>query len=66
MVKAINDTAVPNGLDPSLLVVEVIPRIPINPRNLPDKIVRLKDMKSDLEEAARMTAQPRLLTAIST
>lgn len=48
------------------LVFGVMPRLPINPRDLPDQIARSKAMKDAREEAVRINAQSRLVTAIST
>lgn len=40
-VKAMNDTARPKGLVPTLLVFGALPKIPIYPENLPDQMTRI-------------------------
>lgn len=64
-IKAINDTARPNGLVPTLLVLGVMPRLPIRPHNLPEQVLRMKAIKEARDEAVKLVAQTRLATAVA-
>lgn len=64
-VEAVNDTAGSNVLVPIFLMFGVMPRLSINPSNLPVQIARLKAMKDVREEALRTIVQSRLVRANS-
>lgn len=64
-IKAINDTAGPNGLVPTLLGFSVMIPLSIRPQNLPDQVIRLKAMKEARDEAVKLVARSRLATAIT-
>lgn len=64
-VKAVNDTAGPAGLVPTLLVFGVMPRLPIHPKNLPDQRDWMNAMKLARAEMSRITANERMRTALS-
>lgn len=49
-----NVTTGVNGLSPTLKLFAVIPKKPINPRELPTKIERLKSIKSVREKMSKM------------
>lgn len=51
---------------PTILVFGVMPRLPVNPRILPDQIAQRKAMNDAREDAASITAQWRHTTAIPT
>lgn len=64
-IKAVNDTAGPNGLVPTLLVFGVLPRLPIHPRDLPDQRDRMQAMQVARAEMARITARARVHVALN-
>lgn len=61
-IKAINDTAGPNGLIPTHLVFGVMPQIPIKSHNLPHQVAKVKAMKEARDEAVILVARTRLET----
>lgn len=63
--KAVNDTAGPRGLVPTLLVFGISPRLPISPKELPGQIQRMKAMKAARREMSRITAQARITMALT-
>lgn len=64
-VKAFNDTAGPKGLVPTLLVFGILPRMPVNPRDLPEQRVRFKIMKDARDEMTKLTALTRIQRALN-
>lgn len=63
-VRAMNDTAGPNGLVPTLLVFGILPRIQIVPSKLPDQIQRLHAMKQARNEMAKVISSSKLTRAL--
>lgn len=61
--KASNDTAGPSGLVPTLLVFDVLPRIPLVPRHLPGHTSRMKALNEACKEMTRISHMARLKTA---
>ena len=59
-VKAINDTAGPNGLVPTLLLFGVMPRIPHEPAVFPDNNARIKEMEAARKELEIIAAKARV------
>lgn len=59
-VKALNDTAGPNGLVPSLLLFGVMPRIPTEPATYPDTNARIQAMESPRDELEVINARARV------
>ena len=62
-VKAMNDSAGPQGLVPTVLILGVMPRIPVVPSELPDQISRMTAMHSVRKEMAAVIAREHLNTA---
>lgn len=63
-VKALNDTAGPEGLVPSLLVFGVIPSLGNTEANLVDQERRFRAMHLAPAEAAKITAEERIRIAL--
>lgn len=63
-VKAVNDTAGPSGLVPTLLVFGVLPRMPLHPKELPNQRERMRLMTVARNEMNKLTAQTRVDQAI--
>lgn len=63
-VEAINETAGPNGLVPTLLVFGVFPRIPLLTAELPSQVQRMNAMASARQEASRPVARSCLRKAL--
>lgn len=63
-VKAMNDSAGPHGLVPTLLVFGVMPRIPIAPADLPEQVARMKAMISARSEMTAVMAKSKLSTVL--
>lgn len=63
-VKAMNDTAGPPGLVPTLLVFGCMPRIPITPLDLPSQIQRMKAIASARREMSQIMAKQRIAKAL--
>ena len=63
-IKAMNDSAGPQGLVPTLSIFGVMPRIPVVPSELPEQISRMPAMHSARKEMAAVIAKDRLSTAI--
>lgn len=63
-IKALNDTAGPKGLVPTLLVFGALPRTPIEPTELPGQIQRMEAMKTSRKEMAAIMAQCRVNQAL--
>lgn len=64
-LKAVNDTAGPNGLVPTLLVFGVIPRIPLRASQLPNQIVRMNAMADARKEMEQIVARSRIAAALN-
>jgi Reverse transcriptase (RNA-dependent DNA polymerase) len=64
-IKALNDTAGPEGLVPSLLVFGVLPRFPVSHTQLPDQQTRMAALSAARAEAETITAELRLRLASS-
>lgn len=64
-VKAMNDTAGPKGLVPSLLLFGEIPRIPHTPKEHVDANVRIKAMETARNEYETILAQTRVRTTLN-
>ena len=62
--KALNDTAGPNGLVPTLLVFGVLPRIPFAPAELPTQVQRMKAMVAARSEMSTLVARSKLKLAL--
>ena len=62
-VKAMNETAGPNGLSPILLVFGVHPRMPLPTTDLPEQRERMKALKLARSEMVKAIARSRLATA---
>lgn len=65
-VTAMNQTAGPRGLVPTLLVFGIIPRTPVAPLALPDQRERMQAMVSARREMQAVVAKSRLRVALST
>lgn len=63
-LKAVNDTAGPNGLVPTLLVFGAIPRLPVTAEELLAQSLPIKQMVMARKEMGRIAAQTRLETAL--
>lgn len=63
-VKAVNDTAGPNGLVPTLLVFGVLPRALVTPPDLPQQKQRMEAMQCARDEMAKSISQRRINTAL--
>jgi hypothetical protein len=63
-VKAMNDTAGPHGLVPSLLLFGVLPRFPEIDGQLPDQDTRLKSMALAREEYEKLISQSRISSSM--
>ena len=63
-VKAMNDTAGPDGLVPTLLVFGAMPRIPLVPVALPGQVERMKAMEDARAEMSKIMAKSRLRRAL--
>jgi hypothetical protein len=59
-----NDTMGPNGLVPSLLVFEMVPRFPIIDANVPDQERRVLAMKVSREEYQNVVAEMRMKASL--
>lgn len=64
-VKAVNDTAGPAGLVPTLLVFGILPRLPIHPNEFPEQRDRMFAMQSVRAEMAKLVAKARVHVALS-
>jgi hypothetical protein len=64
-IKALNDTAGPDGLVPSLLVFGVSPRSPEISRKFPAQRSRLKAMHTAREEYEKKIAKERILRGLN-
>lgn len=64
-VAAMNQTAGPHGLVPTLLVFGVIPRTPVTPVLLPDQHSRMKAMVDARKQMQAVVAKARLRVALS-
>lgn len=64
-IKAVNDTAGPAGLVPTLLVFGVMPRLPIHPKDLPEQRDRMQAMQSARTEMTKIVAKTRVHVALS-
>lgn len=64
-VAAMNQTAGPRGLVPTLLVFGVIPRTPVTTRLLPDQSNRMEAMVKARNEMQALVAKTRLRVALS-
>jgi len=64
-VKAINDSAGPHGLVPSLLVFGVLPRMPHAPSEFPNHDERMKTMQTARNEYEAIIASSRVNKALS-
>lgn len=62
-MKAVNDTAGPNGLVPTLLVFGVFPRSLITTLDLPKQKERMAAMQAARDEMSRIISQRRISTA---
>lgn len=62
-IKAVNDTAGPSGLVPTLLVFGVHPRIPLLAKELPDNAARMKALHEARKEMVTLSHQSKLRTA---
>lgn len=62
-IKVFNDTAGPNVLVPTILVLGIMPRLPIKAHGLPDQVTRLKAMKDTRDEVVKLVARTRLAMA---
>lgn len=65
-VKAVNDTAGPNGLVPTLLVFGAYPRMVDDSSPAPTQRQRAKAIKKAMEEVRRAQAERRVADALST
>ena len=63
-VKAVNDTAGPNGLVPTLLVFGILPRALAVPIDLPQQRERMEALRSACDEMAKVISQRRHTTAL--
>lgn len=63
-VRAVNDTAGPSGLVPTLLVYGTMPKIPINASKLPDQKSRMKAMANARKEMSTIVARDRVDRAL--
>lgn len=63
--KAVNDTAGPTGLVPTLLVFRILPRLPIFPKDLPVQRDRMKAMQLARTEMTQIIAKARVHAALS-
>ena len=63
-VKAVNDTAGPNGLVPTLVVFGILPRTLVVLIDLPQQKERIEVMRSACDEMAKAISQRRLSTAL--
>lgn len=63
-VSAMNNTAGPAGLVPTLLVFGIVPRTAISPVDLPAQKVRLEAMRTARDEMRRTVARARLRAAL--
>ena len=63
-VKAMNDSAGPKGLVPTLLVFGVMPRIPIVPMALPVQVQRMKAMLKARDEMTTIIAGSQMKKAL--
>lgn len=64
-LKAMNDTAAPNGLVPSLLVFGVLPRLPIANHSFPDQVARMNVLQIARKEMETVVAQLRVRQALN-
>ncbi|CDF33317.1 unnamed protein product [Chondrus crispus] len=64
-IKAVNDTAGPRGLVPTLLVFGIAPRTLVSPLDLPHQKKRMQALVTARNEMARTIAQRRINTALS-
>lgn len=64
-VAAMNQTAGPRGLVPTLLVFGLIPRMPIAPLPLPTQQERMKAMEAARREMQALVAKARVRTALA-
>jgi hypothetical protein len=64
-IKALNDTAGPDGLVPSLLVFGVFPISPEISREFPAQRSRLKTMHTAREEYEKVIAKERILRGLN-
>lgn len=64
LTKVLDDTAGPFGLSPTLLVFFIVPRLPINPKELPKQVKQTKAMKAVQVEMASAIAIDRFKTAL--
>lgn len=63
-VNACNDTAVPNGLVPTLLVIGVFSKFPVRPQQLPENSDRMRAIGVARKEAGRLISKQRLDTTL--
>ena len=63
-IKAMNDSAGPQGLVPTLLIFGVVPRITVVPSELPEQISRMAARHSARKEMTAVIAKDRLSRAI--
>lgn len=63
-VNALNDTAGPSGLVPTLLVFVSLPRIPFNPQALTGQAEILQAMHMAIREMSRLVYQTRIFTSL--
>lgn len=63
-VKALNNTAGPNGLVPTLLVFGIIPRLPVRPVMLPVQLQCIIAMDEGRMELVRKIAQDQVRKAL--
>ena len=64
-IQAMNNTAGPNGLSPTLLVFGIAPRIPENPTDLPSQEERMRALQKAQSEMNKATATARIRTALN-
>jgi hypothetical protein len=65
-IKAVNDSAGPDGLVPSILVFGVAPRLPIGkPQGHPSNVERIRTMRSAMDEYKNIIGQERIRRAMS-
>lgn len=65
-VKSVNDTAKQDGLVPTLLLFGVLPRLPMQPRDLPIQQSRFETTATARREMVKLTALARLNKALQT
>lgn len=63
-VKATKNSTGPAVLVPSQLVLGVTPSLPVIPKGLPKKVIRIKSLMKARNEMARLTIQQRLITKL--